>query len=282
MNVCCIVVRYNSEVDSFRTRVLAMANSIDVFVYDNSKESIEIEGSHVFYFHNPNNDGLATGLNYCVNWALSLDYTHGVYFDQDSDFDTSLVNDLTASYLNVKDKFNNLFVLGPQPVNKNGKHYPVRLGSQLFNNVHTASEIITSGMVFMLSDVVDLGFFDESLFLDLVDFDLCWRANERGMLCVVDANIKMLHAVGEDLVNVPFRPLPISSPIRNYYQIRNILYVLLYKQKRNFLVVMYYFSRKLINITINLLFADKKLMRLKYNYLGFRDAIKGRMGKLIE
>jgi rhamnosyltransferase len=79
---------------------------------------------------------------------------------------------------------------------QDGKDYPIKLGENVFDSYFKASEIITSGMTFRLQDIKDIGYFDEDLFLDMVDFDICWRALANGKLIAVDKDIKMPHEVG--------------------------------------------------------------------------------------
>lgn len=110
-----------------------------------------------------------------VDVALADGKELAVYFDQDSTIDISMIQKLFNSYNNLKIKYNNLFVVGPQPLMKDGKDYPIKLGENVFDNYYEASEIITSGMTFRLQDVKDIGYFDEDLFLDMVDFDICWK-----------------------------------------------------------------------------------------------------------
>jgi GT2 family glycosyltransferase len=109
----------------------------------------------------------------------------------------------------------------------------------------------------------------------MVDFDICWRALANGKLIAVDKDIKMPHEVGINTIKIPFKILPISSPIRNYYQMRNVLYCAMYKNKKSKFIIL----RRFVNVVINLLFADKKFLRLKYNFQGIKDAINKNMGK---
>jgi rhamnosyltransferase len=144
-----------------------------------------------------------------------------------------MIQKLFNSYNSLRNKYNNLFVVGPQPMMQDGKDYPIKLGENVFDSYFKASEIITSGMTFRLQDIKDIGYFDEDLFLDMVDFDICWRALANGKLIAVDKDIKMPHEVGINTIKIPFKILPISSPIRNYYQMRNVLYCAMYKNKKS-------------------------------------------------
>jgi rhamnosyltransferase len=279
-NKCIIIVRYENDPEIFKKNILELSKLSKVYVYDNSKVGIEFDNNNIYYFHNKENGGLAKAINHIVDVALADGKELAVYFDQDSSINTSMIQNLFSSYYNLKNKYNNLFVVGPQPMMQDGKDYPIKLGEHIFGNYYKASEIITSGMTFRLEDIKNIGYFDEDLFLDMVDFDICWRALVNRKLIAVDKSIKMCHEVGINNINFFFRKLPISSPIRNYYQVRNVIHIILRKQKLNKILITYYLSRRLFSLILNILFADNKIKRIKFNLLGIRDAFINKMGKI--
>jgi rhamnosyltransferase len=277
------IVRYNNNVEVFKGVVEALSELTKVYIYDNSKlklDGLDVFNKDIYYYHDADNGGLAKAINHLTNVSLNDGKQLAVYFDQDSDININIVKKLFDSYQWAKNKDSNVFVVGPQPTMVGGENYPIRLGGKVFESYYIANEIITSGMTFRPQDIKDIGYFDEDLFLDMVDFDICWRAVEADKIVLVDSNIKMQHEVGENTIKIPFKILPISSPIRNYYQMRNVLYCSLYKNKKSKLTVFYYMLRRLANVSINLLFADEKMLRLKYNARGISDAVNKRMGKL--
>ncbi|MDD2358071.1 MAG: hypothetical protein PHX13_09210 [Thiovulaceae bacterium] len=274
-----IIVRYENEISSFMGNISELSKKYRLYVYDNSKEGLKIENESIYYFHDKDNGGLAKGINHCLNIAIEDQINYIVYFDQDSKIDISLISNLFNSYIKYKKKYTNILLLGPQPIMSDGGIYPIKLSQKIEDDLYLATEIITSGMTFEPLNIKAIGGFDEDLFLDMIDFELCWRAKEEGFLVVVDRNIKMGHEVGINTIKLPFKVLPISSPIRNYYQMRNVLYLALYKHKKSKLTILYYILRRLMNITLNLLFVDNKILRLKYNYLAIKDAINKNMGK---
>lgn len=281
INNAIIIVRYENNPVIFLDNIINLSELSKIYIYDNSKIALNIEKkNNIYYFHDASNGGLAKAINHCIDVALLDGKEIAVYFDQDSTIDINLINRLVQSYSRYKKKYKNLFALGPQPTMPNGRDYPIKLFKNLEDSLYSATEIITSGITFELQTIKDIGYFDENLFLDMIDFEICWRAREKEMLIAVDKSIKMPHEVGIKTINLPFKVLPISSPIRNYYQMRNMLYLALYKYKKNKITILYYILRRFINIIINMLFADKKMLRLKYNYLAIKDAISKRMGKI--
>ena len=279
-NQSIIIVRYENNPELFKKSISEISKLAKVYIYDNSKVGMEFDDENIYYFHDKTNGGLARAINHVVDAALVDSKELAVYFDQDSSINISLIQKLFESYDNLKEKYTELFVVGPQPTMPDGGNYPIKLGDNFYKNYYKASEIITSGMTFRLQDIKDIGYFDEDLFLDMVDFDICWRAVENGKLVVVDRDIKMPHEVGTNTIKIPFKILPISSPIRNYYQMRNVLYCAFYKNKKSKFTIAYYMLRRFVNVVINLIFADKKLLRLQYNIKGIKDAINKNMRKI--
>jgi len=278
-NKAVIIVRYENDAEIFIKNMFELSKHLKVYIYDNSKENISMEHDNIYYYHDGSNGGLAKAINHSIDVAIADNKEYAVYFDQDSTINILMIKNLFNSYDKLKQKYSELFVIGPQPVMVDNSNYPVRALKEIDDNYFTASEIITSGMTFKLSDIKDIGYFSLELFLDMVDFEICWRARDKGMKIVIDKKIKMVHEVGTNTIKIPFKILPISSPIRNYYQMRNVLYCAMYQTKKSKLTVAYYMLRRFVNVFINILFVDNRLLRLKYNYQGFIDAFKKNMGK---
>lgn len=273
-----IIVRYESDLDSFEKMVETLSKFYSVYVFDNSKNICNLS-SDIYYHHSPNNDGLAVALNHCIEKAIDDGETVCVYFDQDSEIDTELIDNLLTSFNGLDTS--SAFALGPQPVSPEGDNYEVHLvDKNSSENIVEATEIITSGMTFNLRMAKEIGLFDEKLFLDLVDFEICWRAREKGLKVFVDRKIPMNHQVGNGSFKLFGRVFPLSSPLRNYYQMRNLVYISLKGERRSKIRVIYFLSRRIINFLLNLIFADNRWSRFKYNLMGLRDALLGRMGKL--
>lgn len=277
-----IVVRYECEEIPFVERVNNLSKSFNIYIFDNSKNFINFSSDKIFYMHDPTNPGLAYGLNRCVTRAAIDRVDACIYFDQDSNATEQLANALFASFAHLILIEPDTILLGPQPLMSNGMDYPVSLKSEVHEGYRFATEIITSGMTFKSQDIISMGFFSEALFLDVIDFEFCWRALMYGKKIFVDHRIRMPHEVGNRSIKLPFKILPISSPFRNYYQTRNIIYLALNGCHGSKSIVLYYIGRRFVNVFINLIFADSRLLRLKYNILGVWDALTGRMGKRLK
>lgn len=96
-----------------------------------------------------------------------------------------------------------------------------------------------------------VGGFDESLFIDGVDNEWCWRAwHKCGLRSFIVEDAEISHMLGEGDRNFFFKKVAIASSARVYYQFRNYLwlcrrdYVPKFWKKKNgikYLVKLFYF-----------------------------------------
>lgn len=287
MNHCIYICRYNYPIERLVNNFNGFNGDVKYYVFDNSDiqlsstdvailSTLRNNDNFVYISSNGENKGLSFAINTLNQKSLADGFTHAIYFDQDSIADSDLILNLVSRFRLVPE---NTFCIGPMPIDSNGEKYHVRYNNKPYiDNLHVANELITSGMLFSIALCQQLGGFDDKLFLDMVDFEVCWRARRQGYLVFVATDIHMVHQVGERHINFLGRKLPVSSPIRNYYQTRNNLYIFLSGHYSTSYAA-YMFSRRLVNIMINLIFADNRLQRCKFNIEGIIDAVKGNMGK---
>jgi rhamnosyltransferase len=273
-----IIVRYESDGIKLRDLTSILNSEHSVYVYDNSVNPCTLDDS-IYYYHDQNNSGLAVALNHCIAQAIVDGIELCVYFDQDSDANLELVRGLFNSYQTIESEQHKIFAVGPRPLDPSGVPYEVHCDHDDGSDQLEAREIITSGMTFRPEVVAELDYFDVRLYLDLVDFELCWRAREKGFKVYVDNTLYMPHEVGYDVIKFFGRSLPLSSPLRNYYQMRNLVFLLSHNRKKLGIRVVYYFFRRVFNVLLNILLADHRKERISYNWQGVVDGIKGKMGK---
>jgi rhamnosyltransferase len=134
-------------------------------------------------------------------------------------------------------------------------------------------EMMSSGTLIRRSLFARVGPFDESLFIDCVDFDWGWRARHLGIPLHLCRQTAITHRLGEGgVAGVRF-----PSPVRHYYQFRNILRMLTRPHTpwpwRG--AQMLKLPAKLVLMTV--LMPEPRL-RLRYALAGIRDALRGRSG----
>ena len=126
-----------------------------------------------------------------------------------------------------------------------------------------------------------IGFFDENLFIDLVDTEWCYRAKSMGYNCVSINKVIIKQHLGDRSVKFLNYTKPIHSPLRMYYFFRNSIY--LYKFKYfsiNWCVVD--FVRNTLRFLFYMLAVKDRPIYFKYIIKGCYHGLIKKMGKLEE
>ncbi len=75
--IAVVVISYNPKV-SLKNRLEAI-DCVDIFLYNNSKESFEYENKRIFVYGLGSNKGLAAPLNELMVILMAKGYTHFVF-----------------------------------------------------------------------------------------------------------------------------------------------------------------------------------------------------------
>jgi rhamnosyltransferase len=142
---------------------------------------------------------------------------------------------------------------------------------------------ITSGNIINLAVWKKIGYFNEKLFIDGVDWDYCIRLQQEGYKIVRFNNIMLEHHLGSTVQhkNIFKKDITIHqhNGLRRYYMTRNWLYLtfkygLVYP--RFSFATMKSLLREIKNI---LLYESGKSVKLYWVYKGFVDFLSGSYGK---
>lgn len=161
-----------------------------------------------------NNRGIACAQNEGLRILKQQGVEFVVLLDQDSRIDLDFPQKMVAEYKLVEQKYPRLAALGPT------LPYHSQQSDAMFI---PQREIIASGTCLRMSVLETVGLMDEDLFIDFVDFEWCWRAEDNGYICGRTGRISMIHHVGQHLIRVGSYCIFVSKPIRYYYQFRNHL-----------------------------------------------------------
>ncbi len=205
-----VIVTFFPDAD-FETRFAAIAREVGpLIVVDNSARTDVHQrlrplaaNAGAEFIASPTNVGLGTALNLAFRRLAARGVTWTVAFDQDSVPVTGFVNAL----LGVAHQHPDTAVVGANWTDEARPDFPSRhlrapAGPWLFERVPATSDlegvtcVITSGSLFHLPMWRELGGFDESLFLDLVDTDYCLRAVRAGREVCVAGQARLQHRRG--------------------------------------------------------------------------------------
>lgn len=255
-----------------------------VVLVDNSPEPLgqdALEPSFD-YLHYPDNIGIAAAHNRGLESLLASGCDFGLLLDQDSEISPGLVSELAYLLAEAEVPDGSLLAVGPQVrCAYSGELMRPRIQKARFETSELVGmpQLIASGMMIDLSALAVVGLKDEALFIDGVDHEWCWRARAHGFQVAVAKSVEMVHRLGERRRAVAGLNYRVGSPVRLYYQFRNVLLL-----SRRGYVPTYWKVRQLaampIRFVLNGLLEEPRFSRLKFMMLGACHGLLGRTGKL--
>ena len=279
-----LVTLYNPSEKEFNNCRILSQQVDTVILCDNSQESHETvfqnEKNIIYITKNEN-----LGLGVAFNVALKND-TYGwkdddliIFFDQDSQIGEGYIQALQDEYRKIETLIPNLGCLGPVFYNtSNGRTERPRQKKNITDETYEVSNTITSSLMMRYGNLKRIDFWNEKVFLDLADWDLCWRMQKAGMVCCMTEKVVLHHSVGNGEKKVGPIKLRVGQPFREDYQTRDALYLL----QENY-VPLKMRLRLIANVTIrpvvHYLMLDDKKSRMKFIRRGINDYKKGVHGE---
>lgn len=235
----------------------------------------------VKYIFNNKNLGLSSAFNKGLKSDNFEDEDYILFFDQDSSIPDLYVKQLVNYYEQAEEKVN-IGCIGPQYLDTNEqKVIAPRNKGFVVDGCYLVSSMITSGLLTKYKVLKDIEFWNEEIFLDMADWDLCWRLKEKNYDIVLCSKITLIHTLGKGIKKILFLKIRDNHPVREYYQIRDCKklfkkrYVPL-KFKIRFLIMLY------IMPIVYIIVLPNKKMRYKYIHDAFIDFYKKRNGSYNE
>ncbi|GBL04155.1 glycosyltransferase family 2 protein [Glaciecola sp. KUL10] len=280
MRVGAVIVLYNPSLKEANELINTVSKMVDTLsIVDNSlvasKVTLPPENTH--YHHFKSNKGVAAAQNVGLSDLLADECAYALLLDQDSEVPSSMVPQLVNKLRAYPDS---LVAVGPRIVcsfTNDEQHPKVQKALLTENELSFVPQIISSGMMISLAKLSAVGLKEESLFIDGVDHEWCWRARLNSYQIAIANDVKMRHTMGEHRSNFLGVTYKVGKPIRLYYQFRNIFIL-----SRREYVPRYWKLRNLgilpLRVLVNLLNEKDKILRAKYMWQGICDGIMKRAG----
>lgn len=283
------VILYNPDYD-VPDNVASYLNAVDrLYVVDNQKGKAVAERiaalapEKVTVISNPENEGIAKPLNTVLRLCRDK-YDFLITMDQDSRF----LPGHMSLYRTRFDLLNweSIFGVGPTVVPKTAQYNAVesaRVHKLREGHWNSTFHMITSGNVIDVSKALLLGGFDESLFIDEVDYDMCYKADKAGFKLFTTPDILLAHQMGNPLAK-RFLWCTIHAmshpPVRKYYIARNRLLVWRkFHTMNEAFFFRHYIYASALDIFKILYMESDKARKIRASFRGFADAVSGRTGK---
>lgn len=271
------IVSFNPDMKRLEENIKAIEKQVhQIILVDNgSKEqellfqTIKQKFPNVLLLQNKENLGIAKALNQLLEechknngrWLLTL--------DQDSVAPDNLMA-VYSKYTDMED----VAMICPRIVDRNS-NMTVEHGDDKEKEYVFVDRCITSASLMDVEKAMETGSFDESMFIDYVDFEYCIRVRKNGYRILKANGAELLHELGNTVTkSLPGKKIQVlnHSPFRKYYYVRNIIYT--YRKHRDVLPGTYC-VKPIAGIVIKtILFEKEKGKKLKQMWKGYKDGKK--------
>lgn len=265
------IVTFNPDIERLSENIESVINQVSsIVIFDNGSENINeitrlAENNNVFVIKSTKNVGIAKGLNEIFQNVVEQSYNWVLTLDQDS----ICPNNLICEFEKESSNFQNVGIFCPiiDDLNRNQKEI-------ISNDAIEVKNCITSASLTSIQAWKDIDGFDESLFIDNVDFDFCKRLRINNFKIVQVRSVALSHEIGKvtnyTIFGKTFTPMN-HSAFRKYYIARNSIYFgKKFRDESVFRGVLR--NGKLFLMT--LFFENQKKDKLKAICKGFYDGIK--------
>jgi len=235
-----VIVSYNPDIDALRHLVAAVAPQLDqLFIIDNgSNFNVGSSIDHSMctaIIELGDNYGIARAQNIGIERARSSGSNFVLLLDQDSIPASDMVAKLLAAVFAKQEQGYQVACVGPHYTDSRQRDTApfIRLeGLKLKRQMCPASNtlidvdfLIASGCLIPMPTIDAVGMMVEDMFIDYVDIEWGLRAQQMGYRSYGVCAATMVHALGDESIAFGTRHVPVHSPLRHYYHIRNAIWL---------------------------------------------------------
>lgn len=268
MKIVAGIVLYNPEINRLIENLNSIYNQVDsIIIIDNASKNIDkikkilINYNNIKIIENDKNYGIAKALNQIMKYAIENNAKWALTLDQDSVCNDGLIENYKKNL-----HFNNIGILTCNIIDRNFKEY----NNQEKNwRSKCVKYCITSASLVNIEAYKECGGFDEKMFIDKVDFDICLSMQERNYKILKINFNGLLHEVGRGK-NVSFMGKKYivynHSYLRKYYIARNAVYMA--RKHKETLSLSREIIRELRDMLLVILYEDKKIIKTIFSIKG--------------
>lgn len=284
-SVYSVVVAYNPVLEDLKETIKILENQTNmVILCNNSEDDIyfdEFKNLKVFNFGE--NKGIAYAQAIGMDWAFTNGAELILQLDQDSILLDGTVSSLLQSYDELSAKGYKVGAIGPRHFDKVTDEVDTkRLSKGEYIEGTTCERVphtLSSACLIPKEAFLVAGNMETELFIDLVDWEYCWRLKKYGFDTFRDNDVLLPHRVGDGcqkiIGSINARN---PAPIRHYYHTRNLLLMI-----RRTYVPTSFKLKEIIKLICKLalyrfIFKDGE-SRINYIVAGIKDGVAGITGK---
>lgn len=236
--IYAVMVTYHPDVSHLQVLVTALCEEFDgVIIVDNGTSEVGFPAGMAESNHNLSikfngeNLGIGAAQNIGIRLALAQHVTHVVVFDQDSMVTPGFRCHLIEAESSLKQKGARVAAVGPKLIDQaTGSIIPFvafsygikrRLSVTSPEQVVECFSLLSSGTLMSREALEVVGLMREDLFLEYVDVEWGARARSHGLRSYGVAAAILSHNLGDQRLKIGPIIVPLHSPIRHYYTMRN-------------------------------------------------------------
>lgn len=238
-----ILVTFNPNIELLGKSINSIIDQIDeILIVDNNSINFTefqflLNNAKVKIIKLDDNFGIAYATNIGLVYFKNKRFDYVITSDQDTLYPDDYIQHFKEAH--VENVRNEIFVpLFYDNTKKTFSNFIVQKGLFITNEKPKAKytkvfQAIASGMILSINVVDIIGYLNESLFIDWVDLEWCWRANNKKIEIIGCTNLCISHNLGDTSISIGDKKISLRSPLRHYYITRNALYLALYSDYIN-------------------------------------------------
>lgn len=296
--IAAVIVTYRPDIMVLRELIKSVCPQVDTLLIVNNGPASDLVGLELLeckfnIVQFDQNLGVGEAINYAIERLYVDGYAFALTLDQDSIPASDMVQQLLVAYCALASQGVKVAGVGPVLIDRrSGKKaaFTAPVKSLLFarryifppqSGVVEVEHLITSGMLAPLNSYKIVGAPRGDLFIDYVDIEWSLRARYFGLGLYAVGDALMQHSIGDRFKWFMGRQVIIHSPLRNYYQTRNRIFLqqlptipLTWKISDFFELLI----KLMAKFLFFLLFLPDGLTRVRMILRGINDGLRGKLG----
>lgn len=268
------IVLYNPNLKQLEKNIALLLEQVNrIIIFDNgSQNQVDIirkfKISQITLITSDKNNGIAYALNEISKKAIKLGFLWLLTLDQDSIIRPNLVS-IYKSYIN---QLTNIGQISCAYEDRNTHETYDTLSSNV--KVAKVKECITSGTLLNLKALKKVGGFDNSLFIDYVDIDLCFALRTKNYYTYRINYVGLYHELGHmEKKKTIFGNITVlnHNAMRHYYIARNQIIICrrFPKQEKKGFVLL----SQIFRLSKVIIFEKDKSTKVKEIFRGIKDGL---------
>jgi len=284
LNVCAGVILYNPNIDRLTKNIDAIKPQVGkLILVDNGSDNIDkvqdvfadFADNEISWIKNTENKGVSGALNQLIEFADKNGFEWILTLDDDSVCGENMV----AELLTAIQLYDNIAIVSPRIIDRDAS-VGKSSADKPAGDHEEINMCITAGSLTNIKAVLEAGGYDERLFIDHVDHDMCLRLKRRGYRIIKVSTAVIYQEFGKEALRRRFLWKIYTqrgyTPFRVYYQTRNSLYMVRKYGGEFDSRPRYFYAYLIFAFFARFIYEPKRISRLKAFVTGYFAGLRMR------